>query len=292
MIGVSIVSYNTRELLKNCLKELENQKCSQRIEIWVLDNNSSDGSAQMVSKEFPKVHLIQEKTNEGFAKGHNKILKEIHADFVLVLNPDTQIPDTALEKAYVFMKDHPNCGISSCKIVGFDGSLHSNGGNFPVGLSLVNWLFNLEVLGLKKNFHREEKGYYEKSREVDWVGGTFMMVRPEVFAKIGYFNEDYFMYFEDAELCFLAQKAGYSVMLNSDLTIKHVSGASSIDPRLRQWRGEFKGLILFSKKQFGYSYGIFVTILVYIAVVARILAFALVGKLNFSKTYAKILFSL
>ncbi len=287
-VGISIVSFNTKNLLESCLKQLQNQKVRES-EVWVVDNCSEDGSADMVEKEFKKVNLIRNDQNVGFAKGHNISLKKMSADLILILNPDTEVPEDSLEKMVEFMERNPKCGISSCKIVGFDGTMHSNGGDEPVGLALMSWLFNLEVLGELPNFHRQEESYYKIAHPVGWVGGTFMMVRSEVFQKIGYLNEDYFMYFEDSEFCYRAKRAGFEVLINPDLTIKHASGASSKDPRLRQWTGEMVGLLKFYKANFGSFKYWLVKTLVYFSTILRIIAFSILGKKEVAKTYGQVL---
>src|SRR3989344_900636 len=169
--------------------------------------------------------------------------------------------------------------------------------DFAEGLALYSWLFNLEVLGVKKNFHRSEKPYFEKPHKVDWVGGTFMIIRKEVLEKTGGFNEDYFMYFEDVEFCYLVNKKGFEVWINPAVEIKHKSGASSDDPNFKQWCGEFKGVINFYKKTLfnrmaGLLASMFIKIFIYISTILRILAFIALGRFNTAKTYGKVFISI
>lgn len=289
MISVSIVSYNTSELLKKLLKNLYSQKNLKSLEIYIVDNNSADDSVEMIKKNFPKVKLIESKENLGFAKGQNLILKKINAPLTLILNPDTDFDENALSKMIEFMERN-TYGIASCKITGNNGKLDSNGGDLPFGFALLSWLFNFDLKGLP-SFHRSDNDFLN-SDQVGWVGGTFMLVKKEVFEKIGYFNEDYFMYFEDVELCYKAKQAGFRIGINKDVTIKHFSGASSKNPRLNQWRGEMVGLIKFSYKNFGFFYGLTTSILVRLALLLRVIAFALLGKLDYSGIYLKVLMSL
>jgi len=248
-VTVSMISFNTKDLTKNLVSQLLEQDYKGRLEIVVIDNNSSDGSAELLEEEFKgEIKVIKNEVNLGFAIAQNQILKNIKTDFAVVLNPDTSIPKNLISAMIKFMDENAKCGVASCKILGFDGVLHSNGGDFPEGLALYSWLFNLEVLGVKKNFHRSEKPYFEKPHKVDWVGGTFMIIRKEVLEKTGGFNEDYFMYFEDVEFCYLVNKKGFEVWINPAVEIKHKSGASSDDPNFKQWCGEFKGVINFYKK--------------------------------------------
>lgn len=288
-VVVSVVSYNVAPLLRECLNDLLKQKGSFEKEIWVIDNDSQDNSYDLVKKEFPNIHLIKSEKNLGFAKGHNQILKKTKGDYFLILNPDTKMGWDVLSKMVGFMEDHPECGISSCKVIDFEGNLQPNGGDLPLGLALLSWLFNLEVFGSLPNFHRTEKEYYEKAHEVGWVSGSFMLIRKEVFLSIGFLDEDYFMYFEDSHFCYLAKKAGFKIMVNPVVRISHMGGASSKDPKFRQWFGEFAGLVKFYKKEFGNLASFAVKLLVNLVIILRIVAFALLGRFNISATYGKIL---
>lgn len=288
MISVSLVSYNTSELLEKTLNLIFAQE-NVKPEVWVVDNNSSDNSVEMVKKKFPKVHLIISKKNLGFAKGQNLALREIKSDYTLILNPDTEFEKNTFSKILKFMKNNPEVGVSSTKILDQSGKLVSNGGDYPTGWPLFSWLFNLDKSG--KSFHRSDNAFYN-SKNIDWVGGTAMVVRKDVFEKIGYFNEDYFMYFEDVDFCYNAKRAGFQIGFIPDAEITHISGASSKNPRYNQWVGEFRGLLIFSFKNFGILYGFYVQILVYLAIIARIFAFAVFGKLDYASIYLKVLTNL
>lgn len=287
-VAVSIVNFKAKEYLQKCLEDLIGQKTSAGVEIWVLDNNSQDGSAEMVSKKFPKVKLIKSEKNLGFAAGQTQILKKAQADYYLIVNPDTRISEDAVEKMIEFFKSHPACGVLSTRLVGFDGKIQSNGGDLPFGLALLSWLFNLEALGIKANFHRSDKEFYNSKSNVGWVGGTFMMIKKEVFDKIGFFNPDYFMYVEDVDLCYRAGLEGYKIMINPQVVISHKSGASSDNPQFYQWKSEFRNLILFYQKNFGLLSAILLKMVIYLSIFLRMTAFLLLGKGGESRTYAKI----
>lgn len=288
-VAVSIVSFNTKELLRNCLTRLLGQKTKEKINIWVLDNDSKDASALMVAEKFPKVKLNKSAINLGFAKGQNRMLKEIKDDYVILLNPDTNFDENFVEKMVEFMEKNPDCSVSGSKLVDFENQLESNGGDFPFGVALFSWLFNLEFIRNLANFHQLDKNYYENPHEVDWVSGAMMMIRTDSFKKIGYFNENFFMYFEDTEFCYRVKKSNGKIMINPEVIIKHKSGSSSKDPRFSQWKGEFSGLIKFYKMHRGFLGAIYVRIVIYLAIVLRILAFFVTGKPDKSLSYMKVL---
>ncbi len=287
-VSISIVNFNTRELLKDCLLNIESQDFKGDIDVWVVDNNSKDDSVEMVKRDFPKVKLIENHENLGFSKGHNHVLKKINSDFAILVNPDTKFEKNTISEMIDFMEKNPSCAVASCKILGFDGSFHSNGGDFPINLPLISWLFNLESFGVKKNFHRIDENYYSKEREVDWVGGTFMVIRKAVLEKVGFLNEDYFMYFEDVDFCYRVKLSNFKIMINPKVTILHKSGASSKDPHLTQWVGELKGLLYFYNFKFGIIISSIVKVLVLIAIILRVLIFSIILKFDVARTYAKI----
>ncbi len=290
---ISVINYRTQELTERCLESIQNKKWKNDFEIKVVDNNSGDGSLEYLKKKFSKIDFIKSPKNLGFAGGHNLVLKDVKADYVLILNSDTEVLANTLDKMVEFMEGNVQIGIASCKVLGFDGKLQPNGGDLPIGRALINWLFNLESFGFKEpSFHREDIDYYEKPREVGWVSGNFMMLRKEVLEKVGGMNDEYFMYFEDVEYCYKTKKAGFEIWINPEVQIKHLSGGSLDNPRFRQWLGEYKGLIYFYFKEFGELPGYLVKSAVLITTLLRILAFSLIGKMEFAKTYADVIRSL
>lgn len=287
-IAVSIVSFNRKDLLEVCLKELVSQKYKNKINFWVVDNASKDNSADLVEKKFPKVNLIRNQKNVGFAKAHNQVISSTRDDIVILLNPDTTVPKGAIDEMVDFIEKNSELGIASCKLVYPGGRLQSNGGDLPFGIALIAWLFNLESFGTFPNFHRTDGEYYKNIREVGWVGGTFMTIKRDLINKIGGLDEKIFMYFEDTDFCYRAKKAGFKIMLNPKITIEHISGASSDNPSLRQWTGEYQGLIYFYKKHFGALASLFVRLLSLISVFLRIIAFSLLGRWRVVGNYFKV----
>lgn len=288
---VSVVNYNTGQLTKNCLETIFGPSWHNEIEVWLVDNGSVDGSVKFLKNSFPQIHLIANKKNLGFGRAHNQVFKKAKGDFFLVLNSDTLIGEGVIDEMVSFMEKSA-CDIASCKILGFDKKLQPNGGDLPLGRALLSWLFNLEALGIRINFHRNEEFYYLTPHEVGWVSGNFMMITKKALLKLKGFDERYFMYFEDAEFCFRAKRKGFSVMINPDVSIKHLSGGSLDNPRLHQWRGEYRGLLTFYRKHFGFFQSGLVRLLIYLSTILRILTFAMLGKLNYSLTYARIIASI
>ncbi len=289
-ILVSLVNYNSRDFTLSCLQDIFSQKTSHTFHVVVFDNNSPDTSADDIKKAFPKIELIKHDKNLGFGKAHNLVAKKIDDfDGMLLVNPDTSFEEGTFERLISFLEKEEQVGIVSGKILKKDGRLDSNGGNFPKGLALLSWLFNLESFGVKSNFHRQDNEYYKNIHSVDWVGGTFMLIRKEVIQKIGLFDEDYFMYFEDVDFCIRVKKEGFAIKIDPKIVITHIGGASSDNPRYFQWVNEYRNLLLFYRKNVGLFSGLLVRLLVYISIVLRILAFGLFGRLGTAVTYWKVL---
>lgn len=291
---VSLINYNSRDFILSCLKDIFDQETKHDFKVVVFDNNSPDKSADEIKSNYPKIHLIKHDKNLGFGKAHNLVAKEFIKDFdaMLLVNPDVSFEKDTFEKMFTSFNQEEKPGVLSGKILKTDHSLDSNGGNFPFGWALFNWLFNLEFLGFKLNFHRSEDEYFKKKHTVDWVGGTFLLISKDLIEENGLFNEDYFMYFEDVELSYRAHEKGYSVMIDPSFFVIHHSGGSSDNPRYFQWSNEYKNLLLFYRKNFGILSSLFVKMLVYISIVLRIVAFGLLGKTKTAQTYIKVLGSI
>lgn len=287
--AVVILSYNTKDLLRSCLDSVFSQKSIQKFDFWVVDNASSDGSAEMVAEVFNQVKLIKSRTNLGFTGGNNLALKEIKSDVVILLNSDTIVKGNALNELVKAMQEH-EFSVASCKLLSADGSLQPNAGDLPFGLPLINWLSGLGKFF--PSFHRSSASYYQGTKEVGWVSGSVMAVRQEVFSKIGFLDEKIFMYAEDVDFCYRAKRVGFKIGWTDKAEVIHLGGGSSSDPHFKQWLGEFQGLIYIYRKYYGELAGFGLKILLYPFIILRILAFIVIGRLEYSYTYAKILLAL
>ncbi len=290
---VSLINYNSRDFLLSVLEDIFEQDIEDTIKVVVFDNNSPDKSADEIKQKYPKITLIKHDQNLGFGKAHNLVAEKFIEEFdaMLLVNPDVTFEKDTFKKMFNEFKEHENIGILSGKIYKNDGALDSNGGDYPFWFALLSWLFNLESL-ITTNFHRTDEAYYQKLHQVNWVGGTFVLIRRELIQNVGMFDKDYFMYFEDVEFCYRANKNGYKTYISPVFAVTHHSGGSSDNPRFFQWSNEYKNLLLFYRKNFGVLSSLLVKILVYISIVLRILAFGLLGKTQTAKTYVKVLGSI
>ena len=202
---VVIVNYNTRDLLRDCLRSVLASNSISSLHVHVIDNASPDGSADMVRAEFPSVHLIADVVNRGYAAANNVVLRQCSADFVLLLNPDTVLPSDALARVIAFFDAHPDAGVVGPKLVRPDGSLDlACRRSFPTPeISFYRMVGLSRLFPHSRTFGRYNLTYLDPDRtsEVDAVVGAFMMVRGELVGQVGVLDEQFFMYAEDLDWC-------------------------------------------------------------------------------------------
>ncbi len=237
-LGIVIVNYNTRDLLRRCLETVfASEGVSFRL--CVVDNASTDGSAAMVARDFPQAHLIANEVNLGYPAANNQGLRAMgfergqrgEARYALLLNPDTELPPDALAKMTAFLDAHPEAGVAGPRLVRPDGSLD---------LACRRAFPSPEVsfyrlTGLSRLFPRSRRfGRYnltylpeDETAEVDSVVGAYMQVRAAAIEQVGLLDESFFMYGEDLDWAFRIKAAGWKVYYYPEVTVLHVKRASS-----------------------------------------------------------------
>lgn len=229
-LTVIIVSYNTSPLTLRCLQTLYAQTTTPFRTI-LFDNASTDGSADAVAAAFPQVVVIRSDRNLGFAAANNRAADAAETDWLLLLNPDTEVLDGAVDRLLAFAKDTPGAGITGGRTVFADGSLNIG----SCWMRITPWSLVCSAFGLTARFPQsplfnpEGIGGWRRDsrREVDIVSGCFLMIPRALWHRLGGFRERYFMYGEDADLCLRARGAGYRPAITPDACIVHLAGASS-----------------------------------------------------------------
>lgn len=229
-VSIVIVNWNTRDILKDCLNSVYEQSQDIKFEVIVIDNNSGDGSAEMVKEEFPQVILIQNKENKGFATANNQGVKVSSGRYILLLNSDTIILDNAIAKVVSFSDDHPDAVVVGCRVLNLDGSIQHTCSMFP---SLANKLLFLTFLYRlfpnSRFFGRERMTWWcrDTVMEVDVVTGCFMLVRHDAIRQVGLMDEQFFMYAEEVDWCYRFRQAGWKNLFTPEGEIIHLGGASA-----------------------------------------------------------------
>ncbi len=252
-VSVVIINWNTRDILRNCLVSVFEQTQGIAVEVIVVDNASHDGSVEMVQEEFPRVALITNEENRGFAAGNNQGLAAAQGRYVLLLNSDTIVLDGAVKKTVAFADAHPEAAVTGCRVLNSDRTPQASCFMFPSALNMLLSAFYLYRLFPKNRFFgRERMTWWDKGspREVDVVSGCFMMVRREAIEHVGAMDEAFFMYAEETDWCYRFKKAGWKVMFMPEACIIHLGRASS--QRVAQkMRLQLSGSILYFLKKHG-----------------------------------------
>ena len=223
-ISIIIVSYNTRDLLRECLSSIYDTIGHLDIEVIVVDNNSSDGSAEMVKGLFPEVILLQNEVNIGFAPANNQGIEIAKGRHILLLNPDTEVMENSIKSMYDFLEKRPDVGIVGCSIFNSNGLQYLSAGRFPNFFRIFTQSIFIDKLF---TYLPKLKNYtinisdLNKVQEVDWATGACLMIRKKVFDDVGTLDGKYFLYFEEVDLCYRAKKAGWKIYFNPDAKIIH-----------------------------------------------------------------------
>jgi len=237
-LSIIIVSFNTRKLLKDCLDSIKiathNLSAGRQViklEIFVVDNNSSDNTAVMIKKDYPQVKLIANKKNLGFSKANNLALRKAKGKYVLILNPDTRLIPNSLKEMIHFMDKHQDVAVSTCRVELADGSLDRDcRRHFPTPWRAFCYFSKLsEIFRGSKIFDQYYMSYLpdDIEHEIDSCVGAFMMIRKSAIKKVGYFDEDFFFYGEDLDWCWRFKEKGYNIFYTPITKIIHYKGAAS-----------------------------------------------------------------
>jgi len=230
-VSIIIVNWNTHEITQGCLESVYEQTENIRFEVIVVDNASSDGSVEMVQTLFPQVALIKNKENRGFAAANNQGMTIAKGRYILLLNSDTLILDNAIEKSISFADAHPETAIVGCRVLNPDRTLQPTCGMFP---SLLNQLlfctYLYKLFPKSKFFGRAKMSWWDRDdvREVEVVSGCFMLIRRKAIKETGMFDEQFFMYSEENDLCYRMRKAGWRNMFTPQAQIIHLGGSSAV----------------------------------------------------------------
>jgi GT2 family glycosyltransferase len=262
-VSIVIVSWNTRDLLAQCLRSIEDEAGAVTREVFVVDNASADDSVRMVEESFPDVHLIRNDHNVGYARANNQAIRRARGRYVLLLNPDTLVVDGAIEKTVAFLDGEPSAGIATCKVINPDGTFQTCFSDFfPSVWSVVTGGSDLRAsissVLLTRDYLATDgvaKDRIARSHPVCWVMGAAMMIRREVIEQVGLLDEQLFMYGEEPDLCFRAGKAGWKMWYTPAGSIIHLGGQSTKQVAYRkviEWR--MKTDFLFLRKHFGGSH--------------------------------------
>ncbi len=228
-VSVIIVSWKVKDLLRKCLASIYRETKGVSFEVFVIDNASADGTAEMVLKEFPQVQFIGSNVNLGFAKANNEGIRQAVGDFVLLLNPDTELVGDAVSKLAAFARRVPQAAIAGPKLLNADGSLQPSVRRFPDLKSQVMLMLKLQALWPKAAAFRRRQAVdfdYAQEQPCDQVMGAAFLIRRPALEALGGLDESYFIWFEEVDYCKMAAEAGFQTWYTPSAEIIHHGGES------------------------------------------------------------------
>lgn len=274
-LTISIVNYNAGDYLLDCLQSIEDVSDEATITTYVVDNASVDDSIERAEKKFPKVIFIKNKDNLGFGKAHNIVLKKLKDEYVLILNPDTKLEKGVLKAMLSFMEDNPEVGASTCEIILSNGKVDLTAHRgFPTPIAA----FRYYLLKDDSLYHLSKKDL-KSIHEVDAISGSFLLARKEAIEATGGFDEDYFMYAEDIDICYKMKQAGFKIMYVPTVSILHHKGIStgvkqhsqkqstaSMETKRKMTDYFYETMKIFYRKHYEKEYPFFINWLVYLGI--------------------------
>jgi GT2 family glycosyltransferase len=272
-LSVIIVNYNVKYFLEQALHSVRKAVKGMDAEVFVVDNNSVDGSCEMVKRKFPEVILIENKDNPGFSKANNQAIRQSKGEYILLLNPDTVVEEDCFEKVTAFMDQTPDAGALGVKMI--DGKGHflpESKRGLPTPQVAFYKMFGLSALFPRsKRFGRYHLGYLDKdeTHPVDVLAGAFMLLRKKTLEEIGLLDEDYFMYGEDIDLSYRITKAGYKNYYFPHTTIIHYKGESTKKSSVNYVFVFYRAMIIFAQKHYSQKHARLFSILINAAIYAR-----------------------
>ncbi len=261
MLSILIVNWNTKDLLRACLQSIEAFKPGRAFEVIVVDNASTDGSAAMVTAEFPQARLIASKTNTGYAKGNNLGFAQAKGDWILTLNPDTEFEDQSLDVAVDRLEKTPGAGCLGIRLVGTDGRVQQSVRGFPTVIGILGDLSSLgKRLGGRLDSYRLSRFNYDLEQVAPQPMGSFLLFRRQALEAVGSaeapFDEAFPIFFNEVDLLYRLNGAGWSCLYTPVAHIRHLGGQSTKQVRKSMIWESHKSLSRFLWKHHGKGLGV------------------------------------
>lgn len=246
-LAVIVVSYQVRDALVRCLASLRSALAELDAAVWVVDNASTDGTGRMVKEQFPEVIFLPMPENLGYGRANNVAIRKSASDYVLLLNPDTEVPPGTLEPLIEALEQDPRLGGITCRVLLEDGSLDKAcRRSFPRPRDLLFKQFGLDRLFARSPyFNHYNLGYLPEDQpaDIECVMGAFLLLKRDVLTQVGLFDDQFFLYGEDLDLCRRIGQAGWRLRYDPRVAIRHIKGASAAkNPKVairefhRAWR--------------------------------------------------------
>jgi len=249
-LSIIIVSYNVCGFLQNCLKSIFDSNIDHAFEIIIVDNNSTDESSSIIRREFPTITWLQNDKNLGFAAANNQGINQSMGQFILLLNPDTEVRSGAIEALFQIMEDDPSVGACGSKLVNPDGSLQQSCYPFPTLGNEIIRLHHLEKLFPLTQYPMDQ---WDKNLTypVDNIQGASLLLRKSALDEVGLLDESFFVYTEEVDLNYRLKKAGWKNVYVPNSVVVHFGGQSTKQNKTEMFLELYKTKIQFFRKHYG-----------------------------------------
>ncbi len=249
-LSIIIVNWNTKQLLLDCLDSLYKYMPPVRTEVFVVDNASTDGSVEAVTRAFPDTQVVVNAKNWGFARANNVALKRMRGKYAVLLNSDTLFRESTLKDLFVFMEGHPDAGMCGPQLLNADGSKQKSTGEFP---RLMTEFVSKKIVRLISPETQARGGNHAGSDNslpiaVDFISGACMMVRKTAIDEVGMLDEDYFFLYEEIDWCYRMHRRGWQVYNIPQVSLYHLGGQSMREINLRARVESWQSRYLFFRK--------------------------------------------
>lgn len=269
-ISTIVVNWNTRQLLSECLDSIASTCSTEEMEVWVVDNASTDGSAAMVEQSFPQVNLISSKENLGFGRANNLALPHTSGEYLLLLNPDTVVKPEAVSVLLRYLQEHSRVGAVGPRIFSTDGIVQRSVHPTPTLLREVWRLFHLDRI-FPFSQYPARCFRVTSSRPVDVIMGSCMLIRRAVVDRVGLFDEQFFVYSEEVDLCERIRRAGWEIHYVPDSNIVHHGAQSTNQVADAMFVELYRNKVRFFRKYYGEARTCLYKILLWLVCLSRIL---------------------
>jgi len=239
-ISIIVVSFNTKGLLLDCLASVFETVKGISFEVWVVDNNSTDGTVEAIKEKYPSIKIVENTKNLGFATANNQAFRQMNGDYALLLNTDTVLTNGAVKELFNFMEANPEAGMACGQLLNLDGSSQNSIANFPTTLTLLSNETLLRIL-LPKKFPSKRREYVSPLK-IDSCIGACLMARKKAMDDIGLFDERYFFFFEETDWAYRMKRGGWAIYLVPTAKILHAQGktvGNNLDSRIMFYRSRY-----------------------------------------------------
>lgn len=253
-LSIIIVSWNVGEDLLRCLESIKENRPCERFETIVIDNGSTDGTVEAVRKSFSEVVIIANDENRGFAAANNQGIVQSKGEYVLLLNPDTIVHSGALDTLIGFMDSHPDIGVCGPKLLNEDGSTQRSVRRLPTFRAVLYRHTIFKLIGLFRGQYNKwmmKDFTYDCQKEVFQLMGAALLIRRSVIDQVGLMDENFFMYYEEVDLCYRIKKAGWRIVFMPEAVITHLAGRSAAQTPVAKRIMMLTSLLTFFRKHHG-----------------------------------------